>query len=321
MKTNEQESTDIFLWANHIDAIKNELDMELFLFNKNFTPYITGYDQSLETQVKPIFLYDILNTVNMGAGTGLSVRDMSYAEADNTLPRADLSDVNRAELLIHLIEKEYADLARFSNDEHEFKLIKGMIAKFTHPDKKEVKFYVVKLIQQSQIVTDSGTTWELSGGFTRFKAEAALKMPTDNQVLIINNDIFAFNQSKFESLFKYDVRENKLVEEKAAALDKHFRLSMPDLIGEVSFLIQGNKGLVKKLLEVDTDNLMSQEQVIDIADSMQVDFMTDDNGSIILMDKTDVHTLLDIINDNYLSSPTGHNYLAKSKRVLETSGE
>ena len=33
------EMTDIFLWANQTDARKNDLAIELFLFNKNYTPY------------------------------------------------------------------------------------------------------------------------------------------------------------------------------------------------------------------------------------------------------------------------------------------
>ena len=31
----EREPADIFLWANNADAYKNELDVEIFLFNKN----------------------------------------------------------------------------------------------------------------------------------------------------------------------------------------------------------------------------------------------------------------------------------------------
>ncbi len=31
---NERETTDIFLWANQTDARKNDLQVELFLFNK-----------------------------------------------------------------------------------------------------------------------------------------------------------------------------------------------------------------------------------------------------------------------------------------------
>ena len=36
-----RETTDIFQWANLTDARKNELQVEFFLFNRNFTPYAT----------------------------------------------------------------------------------------------------------------------------------------------------------------------------------------------------------------------------------------------------------------------------------------
>ena len=33
------EPFDVFLWANEIDEVKNNVSAELFLFNKNYTPY------------------------------------------------------------------------------------------------------------------------------------------------------------------------------------------------------------------------------------------------------------------------------------------
>ena len=34
MEAEARDTTDIFLWANNIDGIKKELDVEFFLFNK-----------------------------------------------------------------------------------------------------------------------------------------------------------------------------------------------------------------------------------------------------------------------------------------------
>ena len=78
-QTAEQQTTenitDIFNWANLVDGIKNELDIELFVFNKNYTPYTLRHDKNLEMQIRALFLYDILNDVAMGAGTGLSIHE------------------------------------------------------------------------------------------------------------------------------------------------------------------------------------------------------------------------------------------------------
>ena len=61
----------------------------------------------------------------------------------------------------------------------------------------------------------------------------------------------------------------------------------------------------------------SQETVLDIADDMAIELMTDDKGNIILFDTKDANKFLDIVNDNYLSSETGNHYLVKSKKPLE----
>jgi hypothetical protein len=69
------EHADVFLWANQTDRIKNEINIELFVFNKNYTPYQINFSKDLEGSVRALFLYDAINTINFGAGTGMSVRD------------------------------------------------------------------------------------------------------------------------------------------------------------------------------------------------------------------------------------------------------
>ena len=199
------EQTDIFLWANNTDGIKKELDVEFFLFNRNYTPYSTNFSNELNSQIMPVFLYDLINYVNMGAGTGLSVRDYEMSDSEeNVLLRTDLESVGRAATLLNLIETQRSDIVEFSESEHEFKRIKGILARFTHKDSPKKPFYVVKLISQSQVLNGS-TSWAFRGGkFGAFQADFGLKTPIDNQVLIIGSDIFVFNQSKFERLFNYD---------------------------------------------------------------------------------------------------------------------
>ena len=78
-----RETTDIFLWANQTDAKKNDLQIELFLFNRNYTPYAMSLKGDVEQQLRPLFLFDYINQVNLGAGTGLSVRDYELSEAED----------------------------------------------------------------------------------------------------------------------------------------------------------------------------------------------------------------------------------------------
>lgn len=317
MEPETPETTDIFLWANNTDGIKKELDVEFFLFNKNFTPYSTHFATDLNAQIKPLFLYDLINFVNMGAGTGLSVRDFELSDGEeNTLLRTDLAKVGRAETLIHLIEKERHDIVEFSQEEHEFKRIKGIVARFTHKDDPKKAFYVVKGISQGGVLNGS-TSWEFRDGkFGAFQADVGLKMPTDNQVMIINKDIFVFNQGKFEKLFNYDYKKQALADQKVAEIEKQFKLSFPEGM-DLQSLVRERKKIVTKLQKMEI-GAVTQEQAIEYADEMQLELMTDDAGAIIIMDGNDLDTFVNLINEDYIVSEiTGKRYEIKSKKLLD----
>lgn len=312
--------TDIFLWANQTDGVKNDLTLELFLFNKNYTPYAVNFSKNLETQLKAMFVYDMVNTVNFGAGTGLSVRDYELSEAEeNVLLRTELEKVGRAETLIHLIEKERHDMAQFSEAEHEFKRVKGVILKATRPDKKT--FYVVKAVQQSNVL-QAAVSWQLSEGtFGAFEPEIGVKLPSDNQVLIIDGDIFVFNQPKFEKLFQYEYKKQLLADKKVEEILANYKLSFPEGM-DLQSLVRERPAMVNKLQKLEVGEI-KQEQALEHADTMQLDLMTDDDGKIIIMDGRDLDMFVNLINEDYITSElTGKRYLVKSKKLLdETEGE
>lgn len=312
--------TDVFQWANNIDGMKRGLQVELFLFNKNYTPYSIRVSEGLNAYLPPVFLYDLINEVTLGAGTGLVVKDLEKLDTNiNVLPHTPLEKVGRAETLIHLIESERHDIVEFSQDEHEFKRIKGVVARFTHPEDSNVKFYAIKLFKASDSIS-TGTAWQINGGqFEPHGSQVTLKMPADNQVLVVDGEIFIFNQSKFTQLFNYDIQQILASDAKGAAIGQKYKLNLPDLFNDFAVMAREKKATLKKLLDVNTDDLIDQETVLQVADDMQVELMTDDSGAIILYDSKDVGTFLDIINDNYLSSSTGNHYLAKSKKPLEVA--
>jgi len=314
--------TDIFLWSNNIDAIKKELNVELFIFNKNYTPYSAQITSEMQRQLPALFLYDILNTINLGAGTGLSIVDITSSALDknqNILRHTELGKVGRAETLLHLIENCRDDIVQFDESEHEFKRIKGVIARFTHPDIKT--FYSVKLMKQTETV-HNGLCWQIDNGvFDAMKPQVAFKIPADNQVLIIDGDIFAFNQNKFATLFNHDARALKEAEQKGAEIDEKFKLNMPTIGQGIAFMATAKRSLLNKLLKVEV-GLITQDNVIDIADDMQIELMTSDAGEIILMDDKDVSVFLDILLDNFIQSDaTGNHYLVKNKKPIEVAGE
>lgn len=317
-ETETPEQTDIFLWANNIDGVKKELDVEFFLFNKNYTPYTTSINTDLNNQIKPLFLYDLINFVNLGAGTGLSIRDFEMSEKEeNVLLRTNLTNVGRAETLLNLIKHQRSDIVEFSEQEHEFKRMKGIIAKFSHKDSAAHKpFYVVKQISQGQVLQGT-TAWEFRDGkFGSFQADVGLKLPSDNQVLIIDGDIFVFNQSKFERLFNYDYKKQALADQKVSEIEKQFKLSFPDGL-DLQSLVRDRKKSMNKLQKIEV-GAITQEQVIEYADQMQLEIMTDDAGAIIIMDGNDLDTFVNLINEDYITSEiTGRRYEVKSKKLLD----
>lgn len=313
----QEERTDIFQWANLTDGIKNELDVEFFLFNKNFTPFTTSFSSELNSQIKPLFLFDLINFVNMGAGTGLTVREyeMDGGVNKDVLLRAELAKVQHADALLNTIETQYSDIVEFNENEHEFKRMKGILARFTDKDGK--KFYVAKQIMQGQVLRGV-TAWEFRDGrFGAFEPEFGLKIQPDNQVLIVGGDIFAFNPSKFEKLFNYDYKKQVLADQKVAEIEAKYKLSFPDGL-DLQTLVRDHKKAANKLQKMDGIGEISQEKVVEYADEMQLELMTDDNGAIIIMDGNDLDMFVNLINEDYIVSEiTGKRYEIKSKKLLE----
>ncbi len=322
MEEKTETQTDIFLWANQTDAKKNDLDIELFLFNKNYTPFSMPLGPSVDQQLRPIFLFDYINQVNLGAGTGLSIRDYELSEGeDNVLLRTDLEKVGRAETLIHTIEYSRGEVVEFSEAEHEFKRMKGIVARFTDKSDPKKVFYTVKLIAQGQVLKNT-LAWEFTDGkFNTFKPEVGFKLPDDNQVLIVGGDIFAFNTSKFERMFGYEYKKQVIADKKVAEIEKEYKLSFPEGL-DLNALVKERKKTVNKLQKLEIGTI-KQEQVIDYADEMQLDLMSDDSGSIIIMDGGDLDTFVNLINEDYVESKiTGNRYEIKSKKLLgEPEGE
>lgn len=317
----ETETTDIFHWANRIDAIKRELDFEIFLFNKRYTPYSTTLSNTINRDhvVLPLFVYELVSDVLLGAGKGMQVVDIAYAENDAmALRRADLNKVGRAETLIHLIENERSDIVQFSNEEHDFKRIKGIIARFTHRESGET-FYIVKQAQQSATLTGVAAWSMVEGGKIRaLQEDIAFKLPPENHVLIVNKDIFAFSPSKFEQLFEYDARKIAVVEQKGKEIEEQFKLSYPGTIGlDFAYMVRQSKTLINKMQTVDPLRFR-QEDVIQLIDDMALELMVDDEGKIIIMEEKDLSQFLSIINDDYVRGiGTDVQYIAKTKKMIE----
>ncbi len=311
----QPEPTDIFLWANQADRDKDQLEIDLFLFTKGYTVYATNYAKELKNQLKVLFLYDMISTVQTGAATGMLVRDFEAAAAeDNVLERTELDKVEHAQEVIEQIMYGEEGLEVFREGDHEFKKVKGIIARFS--GKTSEPFFVAKLLPQSQVLKGA-TAWMYNGdSFQPFAADAGLRIAPDNQVLIAGNDVFAFSETKFIRMFGYDAKQFAVAEEKIQEIEEHFKLKFPEGM-TFDALVRDTKSLVNKLQKVEV-GMVTQEQVVNQADEMGLELMTDDTvGAIIIMDAKDAAKFVNLLNDDYVTSDmTGIKYELKGKKEL-----
>lgn len=311
----KQEQADIFLWANQADMNKDKLTIDLFLFTKGYTVYATNYAKELKAQLKVLFLYDLISTVQTGAATGMLVRDFESAAAeDNVLERTSLDKVEHAQEVIEQIAYGEEGLEVFTEGDHEFKKVKGIVARFSVEGGEP--FYVAKQLPQSQVLKGS-TAWVFNGNnFEPFAADAGLRIAPDNQVLVVGNDVFAFSEPKFISLFGYDAKKFAVAEEKIAEIEKHFKLKFPEGM-TFDALVRENRALVNKLQKVDP-TLVTQDQIIEQAENMDLELLTDDAaGAIIIMDGKDAAKFVNLLDDSYMTSDmTGIKYEVKNKKEL-----
>ena len=322
-QTTGQPEFDVFQWPNSVDEVKNNISVELFLFNKNYTPYKVRYSDVLMQTIRSMFMLEAVEFVIKEADKGLECREYELSDGeDKVIYRIALDKVGRAETLIHLIENEYKDIAFFTDNEYEFKRIKGIVAKFTYPgDDGQKTFYIAKGLAASSALKGK-LSWELNGeSFEPLTADVAIKVPEGNETAIVDGNIVIFNQSKFEKLFQYDYKQQVISEQKAKELQDAYSLSFPEGL-TLNALLEDKKPLVKKLQAVEIGE-MKQDQLLDYADEMQLELMTDDQGKIIIMDDKDLSMFVNLLSEDYYVSPVnGRRYEIKSKKLLdEPEGE
>ena len=314
---------DVFQWANAVEEIKNNVSVELFLFNKNYTPYKVRYSEELVRAIRAMFMLEAIEFINKEADKGLECRDYELSDGEEkVIYKIPLERVGRAETLIHLIENEYKDIAYFTDNEYEFKRIKGIVARFTYPgDEGQKTFYIAKGLAASSALKGK-LSWELNGeSFEPLTADIAIKVPEGNETAIIDDTIVIFNQSKFEKLFQYDYKQQVLSEQKAKEIQDAYNLSLPEGL-TLNALLEDKKPLVKKLQSVEIGE-MKQDQLLQYADEMMLELMTDEQDRIIIMDDKDLGMFVNLLNEDYFVSPVnGKRYEIKSKKLLdEPEGE
>ena len=197
--------------------------------------------------------------------------------------------------------------------------MKGVLARVSHTEMPK-PFYVMKVLPKSQVMKGQ-TGWMLRADkFIPFDADAALRLPLDPQLLVIDQDLYVFNQPKLKTLFGYDAKEQAIAESKIKEIEEHYRLSFAEGLG-LQALVKDKKALVKKLQKLEVGKV-TQEQVLSQSEDMDLNLMPDDSGAIIIMDDKDITKFINLMNDDYMESPvTGERYEIIKKRLLKPDDE
>lgn len=314
------QETDVFAWANNLVQYKDELKIELFFFNKNGVVYKTNLVGDLKKQLEPLFIDEILEYVLEGADNGLIVRGFEEAESEeNVLQRTRLHKVEKAKEVLNWLKTQEREIELFNEEEHDIKRIKGIIARVGHQQMPK-RFYVVKQLPQSQVMKGSAGWMIRDNKFVQFDADAALRIPPDNQLLILDQDMYVFSEAKLKSLFGYDAKEASIAEKKVREIEENYKLSFGE--GDsMQSLIKGKPKIIKKLQKIEPDKI-TQDDLLSHAEEMGIEMMTDDRGAIIIMDGKDMDKFVNLLNDDYMESPmTGIRYEILNKRELKISEE
>ncbi len=323
-KAEDNVNIDLFDWAKRVDQHKNEFELDFFVFNKHFTPFRLNVDQGLLAQIKTLFLTEMSDFVNAGIEKGLEVKDFELEEkTKDIILRTDLKKVERASYLIDFLTNRNSEIVDFNHDEHEFKLVKGLIAKFTLKDAEKIvkEFFAIKQFVGSSAVSGA-VAWQLNKSkIQKLTPDVALKVPVDNQTLIIQDQIFIFNQPKFERLFSYDYKKQLVAEKKIQQIEAKYQLSLPDGF-DLRTMINDRKKTATKLQNLDSLD-MTQAELIDYADDVQLELMTDDNGAIIILDGRDLDMFVGLLNEDFMkNSVTNKRYeIVRKKALGEPDGE
>ncbi len=312
--------SDIFLWANNLVQYKDELQVDLFFINRNYVLHRMKLNKELKKQLEPLFIDGILEYVLDGAQNGLIVRGFEEAQAEeNVLQRTQLFKVDKAREAVNWIKYQEKEIDVFKDEEHDIGRMRGIIARVSHASLAQ-QIFVVKALPRANVMSGRVGWMEREGTFMPFDAGAVLRVPPDNQLLILDQDLYVFSEAKLKTLFGYDAKEASIAEAKVEEIETNFRLSYPDGMS-LQTMIAGKRSIIKKLQKIDPKSV-TQQALLDHADELGIELMADDSGAIILMEKGDVDKFVNLLNDDYMESAlTGQRYEIISKRPVKEKSD
>ena len=310
--------TDIFAWANNLFQYKEDLKIELFLISKSYVLYRAKVHAELEKQLQPLFVDGVLEYILDGIEGGLIVRGFEDAESEeNVLQRTRVERIEHLVTVMDWVKNQEHAMEQFSED-HGLKGMRGVLVRCTAPGMKQT-FYMIKKLPSAQMLDGEGTWIAKGSNFVPIVA-GVLRIPSDNQLMVLGDDMYVFNQGKLEQLFGYNIKKQAIADKKVREIEANFKLSFADEM-DLQTMVKDNKTLINKLQKLDA-SLVTQDQLLDAAEELGLNLMVDDDGAIIIMNAKDLTVFVNLLNDDYVESDlTGIRYEIKSKKLLKIKEE
>ncbi len=306
--------TDIFAWANNLFQYKEDLKIELFLISKNYVLYRAKVHAELDKQLQPLFIDSVMDYVLDGIEGGLIVRGFEDAESEeNVLQRTRVGRIEHLITVMDWVQNQEHTIEQFSED-YGLKGMRGVLARCRAPGMKQT-FYMIKKLPSAQLLDGEGTWVAQGNNFVPIIA-GVLRIPSDNQLMVLGDDLYVFNQAKLEQLFGYNIKKQAIADKKIREIEENFKLSFADEM-DLQTMVKGNKTLINKLQKIEA-GLVTQEQLLDAAEELGLNLMVDEEGAIIILNAKDLTVFVNLLNDDYIESNlTGMRYEIKSKKLLK----
>lgn len=316
--TGGYKETDVFAWANNLFQYKEDLKLELFLISKNYVLYRAKLQAELEKQLQPLFIDGLMEYILAGLDTGLVVRGFEDAESeDNVLQRTRVGRVEHLLTVMDWVQNQEHSIEQF-NEDLGLKGMRGVIARCTAPGMKQT-FYVLKQLPSAQLLDGEGT-WVAKGNNFVSIIAGVLRIPADNQLMVLDDDLYVFNQAKLERLFGYNIKKAAIAEKKVREIEANYKLSFADEL-DLQTMVKGNKAIITKLQKL-VIGLIKQDELLELSEELGLGLMTDESGAIIIMNNRDLNVFVNLLNDDYVESDlTGQRYEIKSKKPLKIKEE
>lgn len=310
--------TDIFAWANNLFQYKEDLKIELFLISKNYVLYRAKVHAELEKQLQPLFVDSVLEHVLDGIEGGMIVRGFEDAESEeNVIQRTRVERIGDLVTVMDWVKNQEHAMEQFS-EEHGLKGMRGVMARCTAPGMKQT-FYMIKKLPTAQLLDGEGTWVAKGNNFVPIVA-GVLRIPSDNQLMVLEDDLYVFNQAKLEQLFGYNIKKQAIADKKVREIEENFKLSFEEEMS-LQTMVKGNKTLINKLQKLDA-TLVTQDQLLEHAEELGLNLMVDEEGAIIILSAKDLAIFVNLLNDDYVESGmTGNRYEIKSKKPLKIKEE